>query len=73
VPQPLIIFSQSVDFEIDREFVGRVVGAQGFGVNKLRDQLGVKIDFSDEGDDGSKEISSKRKKTHSKSKVQVSA
>ncbi|TFY70609.1 hypothetical protein EVG20_g2391 [Dentipellis fragilis] len=65
-----ILSGYSVEFEIDREYVGRIVGAQGAGVNKLRDILGVKIDFSDEGDDGAKD-GFKKKKTHQKSKVQI--
>ncbi|TFY81350.1 hypothetical protein EWM64_g2661 [Hericium alpestre] len=66
-----ILSGYSVEFEIDREFVGRVVGAQGAGVNRLRDQLGVKIDFSDDGDDGMKEVGKKKKAIHQKSKVQI--
>ncbi|THH21363.1 hypothetical protein EW146_g179 [Bondarzewia mesenterica] len=67
----LILSGYSVEFEIDREFVGRVVGAQGAGVNKLRDQLGVKIDFSDEADEKEKEVGKKKKVIHQKSKVQI--
>jgi KH domain len=50
--------------------VGRVVGAQGSGINKLRDSLGVKIDFSDDGDEA-KDTSKKRKGAAHKSKVTV--
>ncbi|KAI0321166.1 hypothetical protein OF83DRAFT_1168679 [Amylostereum chailletii] len=64
-----ILSGFTTEFEIDREYVGRIVGAQGSGVNKLRDQLGVKIDFSDDSDDGFKD--NKKKKVHSKSKVQI--
>ncbi|KAG6828212.1 hypothetical protein H0H92_008785 [Tricholoma furcatifolium] len=38
-----IVNSYSTEFDIDREYVGRVVGAGGAGINKLRDQLGVRI------------------------------
>lgn len=52
--------------------MGRVVGAQGAGVNKLRDQLGVKIDFSDENDEKEKDGGKKKKAAaHQKSKVQI--
>ncbi|KAH9949574.1 hypothetical protein B0H21DRAFT_777185 [Amylocystis lapponica] len=51
----------SAEFEIDKVFVGRIVGAQGSGVNRLRDELRVKIDFSDEADDKEKEHSKKKK------------
>ena len=61
---------KSVGFEVDREYVGRIVGSQGSGVNKLRESLGVKIDFSDDGDD-TKDVNKKRKGTGLKSKVTV--
>ncbi len=61
---------KSVEFEIDREYVGRVVGSQGSGVNKLREILGVKIDFSDDGDD-TKDAGRKRKALTQKSKTTV--
>ncbi|KAH9931061.1 uncharacterized protein BXZ73DRAFT_101653 [Epithele typhae] len=70
-----IASSHSIEFEIEREYVGRIVGAGGAGVNKLRDQLGVKIDFSDEGEDKEFKESGKRKKgvvgSHQKSKVKI--
>jgi hypothetical protein len=50
--------------------VGRVVGSQGSGVNRLRDSLGVKIDFSDDDDD-TKDAGKRRKGTVQKSKVTV--
>lgn len=60
---------QSTEFDIDREYVGRVVGAQGTGVNKLRDQLGVKVDVNDEEE---RESGGKKKKTAGqKSKVKI--
>ncbi|KAF7376317.1 hypothetical protein MSAN_00047200 [Mycena sanguinolenta] len=68
-----IVNSYSTEFDVDREFVGRIVGAQGAGVNKLRDQLGVKVDVSDEVDEKEKEVTGKKKKTavHQKSKVKI--
>ncbi|KAK0241811.1 hypothetical protein EDD85DRAFT_994234 [Armillaria nabsnona] len=65
-----IVNSYSTEFDIEREFVGRIVGAQGSGVNKLRDQLGVKVDVSDD-DEKDKEGSKKKKGTHHKSKVTI--
>jgi hypothetical protein len=50
--------------------VGRVVGSQGSGVNKLRESLGVKIDFLDDGDDA-KDAGKKRKGASQKSKITV--
>lgn len=67
-----IVSSYSIEFDIDREYVGRVVGAQGSGVNKLRDALGVKVDFSDEADEKEKEAGKKKKTAvHQKSKVKI--
>ncbi|KAH9979180.1 SCP160 protein [Russula compacta] len=66
----LILSSYPVEFEIDREYVGRVVGSQGSGVNKLRESLGVKIDFLDDGDDN-KDMGKKRKGATQKSKITI--
>ncbi|KAJ7702967.1 hypothetical protein B0H17DRAFT_922748 [Mycena rosella] len=68
-----IVNSYSTAFDIDREFVGRIVGSQGAGVNKLRDQLGVKVDVSDEVDEKEKDAGGKKKKAaqHQKSKVTI--
>ncbi|KAH9858738.1 hypothetical protein C2E23DRAFT_799907 [Lenzites betulinus] len=69
-----IVSSYAVEFEIEREYVGRIVGAGGAGVNKLRDTLGVKIDFSDEGEEKEFKESGKKKKgavAHQKSRVKI--
>lgn len=63
---------QSTEFEINREYVGRIVGSQGAAVNKLRDSLGVKVDFIDDGDDKREETSKKKKAPVQKAKVKVS-
>lgn len=62
--------SQSIEFDIDREYVGRIVGTGGAGVNRIRDQLGVKVDFSDDNDDRDKEVR-KKKLSHHKAHVKV--
>lgn len=62
---------QFTEFEIDREYVGRVVGAQGGSVKKLRDQLGVRVDVSDEAEEKEKESAKKKKPVHQKSKIKV--
>jgi len=62
--------SHSVEFEVGREYVGKIVGAHGNSVNKLRDQLGVKLDFNDEVDEKDKE-GKKKKTTPQKSKVKI--
>ncbi|KAL0956379.1 hypothetical protein HGRIS_002526 [Hohenbuehelia grisea] len=69
-----IVNSFSTEFDIDREYVGRVVGAHGAGINKLRDQLGVKVDVSDEVDDKEYKDIGKKKKgsaSHQKSRVKI--
>ncbi|KAJ7188034.1 hypothetical protein C8R46DRAFT_1053419 [Mycena filopes] len=67
-----IVNSFSTEFDVEREYVGRIVGAQGAGVNKLRDQLGVRVDVSDEVDEKEKEVSGKKKKAvHQRSKVKI--
>ena len=64
-----IVNSYETEFEVDREYVARIVGSGGIGINKHRDQLGVKVDISDEADE--KEIGKKGKKIHSKSKIKI--
>lgn len=65
----LVDNSYSVDFEIDRAFVGRVVGSHGNAVNKLRESLGVKVDFSDEIEE--KDSGKKKKAPAQKAKVTI--
>ncbi|KAG6845298.1 hypothetical protein H0H87_011148 [Tephrocybe sp. NHM501043] len=59
--------SHTTEFDIDKEYVGRIVGAMGAGVNKLRDQLGVKVDVFDDLD----EKEGKKKTVHQKSKIKI--
>ncbi|KAF8441452.1 hypothetical protein L210DRAFT_1055834 [Boletus edulis BED1] len=66
-----IISSYSTEFEIDREYVGRVVGALGAGIHRLRDQLGVRVDVSDEVDEKEKDTAKKKKPVHQKSKIKI--
>ncbi|KAF8894055.1 hypothetical protein BD779DRAFT_1504999 [Infundibulicybe gibba] len=61
--------SYSTEFDIDKEYVGRIVGSQGSGINRLRDQLGVKVDVSDDNEEKEKE--GKKKKIHQKSRVKI--
>ncbi|KAH0588911.1 KH domain-containing protein [Termitomyces sp. J132] len=63
--------SHSTEFDIDREYVGRVVGAHGAGVNKLREQLGVRVDVSDDVDEKEKKNSKKATAVHQKSKIKI--
>lgn len=65
----LVDNSYSVEFDIDRSFVGRIVGSHGASVNKLRESLGVKVDFSDEVED--KDAGKKKKGAPQKAKVTI--
>ncbi len=67
----MFAFVQSVEFEISRDYVGRIVGSGGAAVNKLRDLLGVKVDFSDEIDEREKEGGKKKKAIAQKARVKV--
>ena len=46
------------------------MGAHGAGVNRIRDALGVKVDFSDDHEDKDKDAA-KRKKVPTGQKVKV--
>jgi len=50
-----------------------VVGAQGSGLNRLRDALGVKVDVSDDAEEKEKEAGRRKKTVHQKSKFKVAA
>ncbi|EMD37873.1 hypothetical protein CERSUDRAFT_114510 [Gelatoporia subvermispora B] len=67
----VLVSSYATEFEIDREHVRRIIGAAGAGINKLRDQLGVKVDFFDDVEDKDKDSAKKKKPTSQKSKVKI--
>ena len=50
-----------------------MVGAQGSGLNRLRDALGVKVDVSDDAEEKEKEAGRRKKTVHQKSKFKVAA
>ncbi|KAF8070641.1 hypothetical protein FPV67DRAFT_1779960 [Lyophyllum atratum] len=66
-----IVENAKNDEIVNSYYVGRIVGAHGAGVNKLRDQLGVKVDVSDDVDEKEKEGGKKKKAVHQKSKVKI--
>ncbi|PSR98936.1 hypothetical protein PHLCEN_2v4256 [Hermanssonia centrifuga] len=66
-----IVSSYSIEFEVGQEFVGRIVGSQGSSINKLRDALGVKIDFLDDHDEKDKDVGKKKKAVQQKAKVKI--
>jgi polyribonucleotide nucleotidyltransferase len=49
-----IINGYTLEFDVDRKHVPRLVGQAGAAVNKLRESLGVKVDFDDESDKNAK-------------------
>ncbi|KAI6135670.1 hypothetical protein EV401DRAFT_2084938 [Pisolithus croceorrhizus] len=66
-----IASSYFTEFEIDKEFVGRIVGIQGVNINKLREQFNVRVDVFDEVDDKEKEFSKKKKSATQKAKLKI--
>ncbi|KAI6026158.1 hypothetical protein BKA83DRAFT_28234 [Pisolithus microcarpus] len=66
-----IASSYFTEFEIDKEFVGRVVGMQGVNINKLREQFSVRVDVFDEVEDKDKELSKKKKSATQKAKLKI--
>lgn len=54
-----IINGYTVEFDVDRKHLGHIVGSGGSSIKKIRDALGVKVDFSDEaeGAKGKKSVS----------------
>ncbi|KAF9523997.1 hypothetical protein CPB83DRAFT_820710 [Crepidotus variabilis] len=66
-----IVSSFFTEFDVEKEYIGRIVGAQGSGINRLRDQLGVKVDITDDVEDKEKESSKKKKVVHAKSCVKI--
>ncbi|KAG8835486.1 hypothetical protein FRC18_000438 [Serendipita sp. 400] len=54
--------SYVTEFQIPQQFVARIVGAAGSGIQKYREQLDVKIDIEDLRDSG-EQIVGKKKKT----------
>lgn len=57
-----IINGFTLEFDVDKKYVAHLVGASGSAINKLRDSLGVKVNFDDD-DEGKK---AKKAVTHCK-------
>ncbi|CAE6430764.1 unnamed protein product [Rhizoctonia solani] len=62
--------SYVTEFDIPQEYARHIVGSGGSGINKLREQLDVKVDLNDDGDkegaDGKKKGKKPTAKTHVK-------
>ncbi|KAG8907944.1 hypothetical protein FRB99_001452 [Tulasnella sp. 403] len=61
--------SYVTEFDIPREYVARIVGAQGANVIKLRETWNVKIDFQDDEDENV--VTGKGKRSVAKSHVKI--
>ncbi|KAF8628885.1 hypothetical protein AX15_003671 [Amanita polypyramis BW_CC] len=66
-----IVSSYVTEFDVEREYVGRIVGAHGVGINRLREQLAVRVDLFDEVEEKEKEGGKKKKNAHQKSKIKI--
>ncbi|KAG1716418.1 hypothetical protein ID866_770 [Astraeus odoratus] len=66
-----IASSYFTEFEIDREFVGRVVGMQGANISRLREQLNVRVDIFDDVEEKDKDVSKKKKTPVPKTKFKI--
>ncbi len=49
-----IINGYTVDFNVDKKHVAHLVGSSGAAINKLRETLGVKVNFDDDAKGGKK-------------------
>ncbi|WVR07663.1 hypothetical protein IAU60_004705 [Kwoniella sp. DSM 27419] len=55
-----IINGYTVEFSVDKKHVPHLVGASGATINKLREVLGVKVNFDDEPESGAKKVGKKQ-------------
>jgi hypothetical protein len=62
----------STEFYIPQQFVARIVGAAGAGIQKYREQLDVKIDIDDSRDAGEQVVGKKKKASPTQSLIRVS-
>lgn len=63
--------AQIVEFKIDQEYVGRVVGAGGAQINKIRESLGVTVHFDQEPEPVKESSKKKKEKNPHKTRVKV--
>lgn len=54
-----IINGFTVEFDVDKKHVPHLVGSSGAAINKLRETLGVKVNFDDEAEGSAKKVSKK--------------
>ncbi|CAE6397572.1 unnamed protein product [Rhizoctonia solani] len=63
--------SYVTEFDIPQEYARHIVGSGGSGINKLRDQLDVKVDLNDDGDKEGTDTKKKGKKPTAKTHVKI--
>ncbi|CAE7078804.1 unnamed protein product [Rhizoctonia solani] len=63
--------SYVTEFDIPQEYARHIVGSGGSGINKLRDQLDVKVDLNDDGDKEGADTKKKGKKPTAKTHVKI--
>ncbi|WWD19650.1 hypothetical protein CI109_104112 [Kwoniella shandongensis] len=54
-----IVNGYTVEFAVDKKHVPHLVGSSGAAINKLRETLGVRINFDDEPESGAKKVTKK--------------
>ncbi|CAE6410521.1 unnamed protein product [Rhizoctonia solani] len=63
--------SYVTEFDIPQEYARHIVGSGGSGINKLRDQLDVKVDLNDDADKEGADTKKKGKKSIAKTHVKI--
>lgn len=51
-----IVNGHTIEFSVDRKHVPHLVGSSGSSINKLRETLGVKVNFDDDDKKGAKKV-----------------
>ena len=64
---------QSIEFKVNREYVGRIVGSGGSQINKIRDSLGVSIHVEQEPESAKESSKKKKEKTPQMAGIKVCA
>ncbi|KAK8853234.1 hypothetical protein IAR55_003936 [Kwoniella newhampshirensis] len=54
-----IVNGYTIEFAVDKKHVPHLVGSSGAAINKLRETLGVRINFDDEPESGAKKVTKK--------------
>ncbi|CDZ98263.1 Vigilin [Phaffia rhodozyma] len=68
--EDLAINGYTVEFAVDKAYVGHLVGSAGSSINKLRDDLGVRVNFDDASPNGAA-VDNKKKSTGAKATCKI--